>query len=920
MSTSSLDLNGPWQIAYTPESPEHSAIPGKNDYSSVLNAPGCWDDSPDAFAVPNIQSVLKTNEEYEPLDCEAMDALMPDASLPFITGTVWYRREITLPPEPGARSFAVLKVGRVSLDAKVYLNGEAVADFIGHSTAHEAVIPAAKFRPGANELVIAVSNTRRDRLGCVIRGFKGFSGGIFGDVELAFYASARVRDCYLFPSEDLKNIHWQVELEGEIVPGCELCCSLLDGAETVMRKELTLEKDRMLRWVSDAGTLIPWSDTNPKLYKLRVELRRNGAPLDCHEQNFGLRRLVAKGKSLELNGRPVFLRGNTEHAYFAETCTPPLDPAYYEKIVGKFKSIGFNWLRFHTWVPFEAYLDACDQAGMMIQVEAPLGFEEGEWLDILYACRRHPSVVIYCGGNEELLDEKKIAYLKQCRDKMCELAPDGLFNPQEALRGIEYCWNPADFGAPLESAPFQYNPGRLASLESFCDVFGHYDWGYLSYNSAYCPMEEMKKRQTVYHIPCLSHEITILGTYVDLSLRERYKDTRIGYRLFDPVIEMLKKTGMLAKNEIFYRNSCQWQRILRKQCVENTRLCGGLAGYDLLGGIDYQWHRYGYPCGIMNEFYELKCETPDEVLRYNGPNVLLSSLSQKRTLTHGERLDIDFFISCFEPERIDGDTLNVQLTDAVSGEVVASREFAAAAVMPGIPVKLGGWQLNLPEVDGARAYTVGVKLGTLRNSWTIWSFPCVSGEVPAGVIACSELDAGTLDQLENGASVVLFGAGPLPTAPTTFQLSCAGRGNGNLATVINAHPALGGFPHEGWCDWQFFELLSQGRAVVFNELNIPYAPIVEVASSYKQILKQSSLFELQVGKGRLLVCTFNLSAATPEILFLRRQLLDYAAGAASPQLPRAEASELRKLLQGEGIGDIDMKTDEGFDARGQLKK
>ncbi len=571
-------------------------------------------------------------------------------------------------------------------------------------------------------------------------------------------------------------------------------------------------------------------------------------------------------------------------------------------------------------MPFEAYLDACDRAGMLIQIEPPLGFEEGEWRDILRVCRRHPSVVIYCGGNEELLDEKKIAYLKHCRNILREQAPDGLFSPQEALRGVEYCWNPADFGAVQKMTPFQHNPERLTELESFVDVFGHYDWGYLSYNSAYCPLEEMRKRQAIYQSPCLSHEITIHGTYLDLSLRERYTGTRIGYRLFDPVIEVLEQAGMLEKASLFYRNSCHWQRILRKHCVENTRLSGHLAGYDLLGGIDYQWHRHGYPCGIMNEFYELKSETPAEVLRYNGPNVLLSSLAQQRTLNHGDNLNIDFFISCFEPKRIDGKTLNAQITDAASGEVIATQDFAVASITPGEPVKLASWQVKLPTAGGARSYTVEVKLGTLANSWTVWSFPATTEAVPPNVTVCRELDSATLDRLNNGASVVLLGAGPFPTAPTTFQISCAGRSNGNLATVIERHPALGDFPHDGWCDWQFFELLSEGRSVVFNDLDIPYAPIVEIASSFKRILKQSSLFELQAGRGRLLVCTLNLSAETPEVRHLRHNLLKYAAGAMPPSLPQADIQELRKLLASNDRKNIDTRTDEGFDIRGQLKK
>ena len=64
--------------------------------------------------------------------------------------------------------------------------------------------------------------------------------------------------------------------------------------------------------------------------------------------------------------------GLTDHGYFPLTCTPPMDTAYYRKAVQKYQEIGFNWIRFHTTAPHEAYLDACDELGMMVQVEAPM--------------------------------------------------------------------------------------------------------------------------------------------------------------------------------------------------------------------------------------------------------------------------------------------------------------------------------------------------------------------------------------------------------------------------------------------------------------------------------------------------------------------------------------------------------------------
>jgi beta-galactosidase len=181
--------------------------------------------------------------------------------------------------------------------------------------------------------------------------------------------------------------------------------------------------------------------------------------------------LERDGTALRLNGHPLFLRGATEHAYFPLTCTPPRDIETYRSNIKKLKKIGFNWLRFHTWVPSEEYMEAADQLGMMIQVEPPLGFGKQEWLDILHTCRKHPSVVIYCCGNEEMLNEKKISELEEMAELLRKNVPDALFNPQEAMRGIEYMLIMSGVEEKNVEEPFPHNPGRLEWVRNFSDVF-----------------------------------------------------------------------------------------------------------------------------------------------------------------------------------------------------------------------------------------------------------------------------------------------------------------------------------------------------------------------------------------------------------------------------------------------------------------
>jgi len=89
-----------------------------------------------------------------------------------------------------------------------------------------------------------------------------------------------------------------------------------DGPVRVVYKGEISVGQEFLQWTSDASSLIPWSDKNPKLYQIEVCLSHNGTILDVYSQSFGLRLLERDKTKLTLNGAPVFLRGATEHAYF----------------------------------------------------------------------------------------------------------------------------------------------------------------------------------------------------------------------------------------------------------------------------------------------------------------------------------------------------------------------------------------------------------------------------------------------------------------------------------------------------------------------------------------------------------------------------------------------------------------------------
>jgi len=188
----------------------------------------------------------------------------------------------------------------------------------------------------------------------------------------------------------------------------------------------------------------------------------------------------------------------------------------------------------------------------------------------------------------------------------------------------------------------------------------------------------------------------------------------------------------------------------------------------------------------------------------------------------------------------------------------------------------------------------------IKNDWEYWIFPPENPVKASDVILAHELKPDTLEKLVRGASVILMGSKPFETRPLELKQGKAGRPFHNFATVIHKHPLMDRFPHDGYCSWQFFGMMDmkdRSSAVIFNDLDVPFDPILEVASSYKNVKKQGAIFEVRVGKGKLLVCSVNVWAAEPAAEYLRALLQNYAAGEEFNPRTQMKAEVLAELIR-----------------------
>ena len=211
---------------------------------------------------------------------------------------------------------------------------------------------------------------------------------------------------------------------------------------------------------------------------------------------------------------------------------------------------------------------------------------------------------------------------------------------------------------------------------------------------------------------------------------------------------------------------------------------------------------------------------------------------------------------------------------------------------------LAAFDVAVPVSDVPKEYSLraGVS-GLAENEWEVYAFPRTAVPTSDGVLVVDDISRdGLLAAMSEGKRVLLLGAGPFKSLPSTFRIGMAGRCAGNFATVIKkGHPAMAGMPNKGFCGWQFRRLMEGGRTVQL-EAGVPFDPIIDVASAVKFVIRQASLFEYRVGEGRLLVCSFRFDGNDPAAEWLKRRLVEYAGSAEFNPSAALSPEQLRQVI------------------------
>lgn len=912
-----VSLDGAWEFSYDPANtglragwfhPEHR-LP------ESIHVPGCT--QAQQFASAGAVDVLY----------DGLPELASQVGLRYPSRDVcWYARSFTVPPDWDGRDLW-LHLGGVNPAADLWLNGVHLGRTRSSRCPVRVDVTSCIRRDGENRLVLRL-DWPDDAFHGLYDIYTAWSG-LYRSVWLEAVAPSHLADIHVLPaiSPRKATVTLAIRHTGDPREATVECIADGDGRtyNTTIACRLSAPTTDICLDLPMPGAAL-WHPDDPRLYTLTVRLRAGETVLDEGCVRFGLREVRVDGYRVLLNGMPIFLRGGCDDQYYPRTVCPPAEKGEYLRRLWLARDYGFNYTKSCVEIFTREFLEAADEVGMLVCQELPfllrdelvrypaglpgerVTFFHHEIANMLHTDRNHPAVILYSMTSE--LGDAWLANPHHFRLFSQELpALARRMNPSALVMDATGVSGGPDIGK--QAVPVETAYGRRNT-----DL----DGSWLAWAMDCRPLAGPIPGLEPVSVPFIFHEFAWITELTDPNIMKRYEKLPVLPLHVPEMIAAARANGQADILPTLVASSRRLKYALRKQAFELARKEPKAAGY-------HHWLLHDFPFaaeGVFNEFWEAPADLPAAAFRaYNDDTVLCLEHGDRWTLAWGVPWQLACVVSHFGAATLPAPVLTWELRD--STRALASGNIPLAPFPPGTLITAPPCALPILQGDQPSILTLtavlrdGDRIVTC-NHWRFWAFP-LSTALPDGVcvdipglaelfpdnqsagaelMVTNRLHEAALETLARGGRVLLIAAGAespspedLPRAPGTPLYRTVPYNHGSegiMGTLVRPHPALGNFPHEGWCDFVWAPLLDGAHPINLQQISLHIEPIIRAIGHMRTMRDMAYLFELAVGPGRLLACAMRLTEAIadgdPAARYLLGALVRYLAG---PELPAAPA-------------------------------
>ena len=908
-----IDLSGTWQFAIDRDDvgrqdcwqamilPDNISLPGSmltNGLGDEVSALTPWmmHVSPGYYKNPDY------DEYRQPGNVKIPFTLQPNK---YYAGAAWYQREVVIPKSWRKRCIQLF-MERCHWLTELYVDGRCVG------TRNDLCAPQRYdltqwLSPGCHILTLRVDN----RIGDIDPGLNSHSisdntqgnwNGVAGRVELEARPRVWLSHVAVHPKFSSQTMTVKAEITNTLD---KPVTALVRAGGRQERRTLEAGTNELTMTVPlPAGTEY-WDEFHPNLYELEVSVRAKGET-DTRSVRYGCREWDTSGGRLMLNGHPVAMRGNVDCCTFPLTGFPSFERSYWQNVFRVYKNYGLNHVRFHSWCPPEVAFQVADEMGIYCYVEASswanqsttLG--DGKGIDrfiyqeseaIIREYGNHPSFCMFSYGNEPgganstAFLRQFVNYWKQRDDRFLYTAAAGWPNIDES----DWFCDP--------SPRIQAWGGGLNSIINARPPSTTFDWG--NYTQRFSK-------------PIVSHEIGQWCVYPNFHEIEKYTGVYKA-RNFEIFRDRIRRNGLGELADSFLLASGKLQVLCYKADIEAALRTRDFGGFELLGLNDFSGQGTALT-GVVDVFWDDKgYVTGSEYSRFCNSLVPLARM-EKLVFTSDETMRADVEVANYRrPMGRTALTWNVFDAD---GKCRREGQLTASELPLGNGISCGRIELPLAGLPSPTQYRLEIRVGDeAANDWHFWVYEANTEDEGSGTAGRAEVvvtsDMAEVEKaLERGRNVLLsLGRGRVRKEMggevavgfssifwNTFWTN--GQPPHTLGLLCDpGHPALREFPTQWHSDYQWQDAMSHCDAIRYDLLSPGIKPIVRIIDDWFTARPLALVFEVCVGKGKLLVCGADLYTDLdhrPAARQLRRSLVSYMR---SPDFRPAKEVSIDRIRQ-----------------------